>query len=53
MTVHLTLLRDVRIKGQLAMQRTSLVVCIKVREGIHLGNTDPEPVLVLVSEGNV
>ena len=52
-TVHLTLLRDVRIKGQLAMQRTSLVVCIEVRTGFHLGNTDPEPILVLVSEGNV
>ena len=30
------------------MQRTSLVVC----KGIYLGHTDPEPVLVLSSEGN-
>lgn len=35
------------------MQRTSLVVCIMVRAGIHLDNTDPEPILVLVSDGNV
>lgn len=35
------------------MQRTSLVVCIMVRAGIHLDNTDPEPILVLVSDDNV
>lgn len=53
MRVGLTLLRDVRLTGQLAMQRTSLVVCIRVRKGIHLGNTDPEPISVLVSDSNV
>lgn len=51
--VHLTLLRDVRITGLLAMQRTILIVCITVRAGIHLDNTNPEPILVLVSDGNV
>lgn len=53
LTVCLTLFSAVTIKGQLAMQRTSLVVCIKVRKGTHLLNTDPEPILVLASEGNV
>lgn len=54
LTVHMTLLRDMNITGQPAMQTTSLVVvCIMARKGIHLGKTDPEPILVLVSEGNV
>lgn len=35
------------------MQRTSLEECTEVGVGFHLGNTDPEPILVLVSEGNV
>ncbi len=43
-TVHLTLLRDVEVKGQLAMQRTSLGVCIEVRKGFHLDKTDPDHV---------
>lgn len=53
LTVYLTLLRYVKIKGQLAMQKTGLIVCTEVRKGFHLGNTDPEPILVLVGERNV
>lgn len=36
-TVHLTLLIFVRIKGQLAMQKTSLIVCTEVNTGISPG----------------
>lgn len=33
-------------------KQNSLILCIKVKRKIHLGNRDPEPILVLVGEGD-